>query len=135
MGDFYAKGADVYNKIVKYSERYLLLESPYYLYMACFCSHEEVAEIQQVSGISLYSCDDGSVIANALWCNGRIDCRNSEDETHCSLCSEQSSVTYSASCMLPEYTCSMFYYQCRVMVVCIMITCVIICVIVHLVMI
>ena len=81
--------------------------------MACFSSRKEVAAIQHVSGISLYSCDGGSIIVNALWCNGRIDCRNSEGETHCSLCSEQLSVTCLASCILPECTCSMFYYQCE----------------------
>ena len=52
-----------------------------------------------------YRCEDGSIIADVLVCNGKTDCKNSEDEQNCSACSWDNT-------LLLLCDCKMFYYQC-----------------------
>ena len=74
-------------------------------YMACFLAREKTLS-QNVSDVSLFTCEDGSVIADVLVCNGRNECTNSEDEQQCPiLCPWTNSTVLSCAC-------DMFYYQC-----------------------
>ena len=53
----------------------------------------------------MYSCEDGSIIPDALVCNGISNCGNSEDETRCPVC-------FSGRSLSPLCPCSIFQYQC-----------------------
>ena len=81
--------------------QYYWLPPPNYpTYIACFTARENVQGLE-VSDVSLVYCDDGSAIADVLVCNGRKECKNSEDERQCPVCS------WTKSCV-----CDMFHYQC-----------------------
>ena len=113
LEEYYPEGSDVYSlKSSKggyigniRAKRFYWLPPPNYpTYIACFIAREQ-ASIQDVNDVSLFKCEDGSLIADVLVCNGRRDCRNSEDERQCPMCS--SAISDLQSCV-----CDMFYYQC-----------------------
>ena len=123
LEEYYPEGSDIYplkyrydiyplkshyQKYIgnnKHEERYYWLPPPNYpTYIPCFIARERAIR-PDVSDVSLFKCEDGSVIADVLVCNGRKDCKNSEDEQQCPMCS--SAISDLQSCV-----CDMFYYQC-----------------------
>ena len=74
---------------------------------------EQVADEKIIRNMAVYTCEDGSLIPNALVCNGRSDCKNSEDERVCSVCSTNSLSTCFERCTFPNCRCNMLYYQCQ----------------------
>ena len=106
LEDYFPEGSDVYHHgfINKdghvmgtiegpFSPVYYWLPPTFYpTYMACFIAREKPLKLD-VSDVYLFKCEDGSVIADMLVCNGRYDCKNSEDEQHCPiLCSWADSI-------------------------------------------
>ena len=87
---------------------YLWLPPPYYpTYYPCFTSREQTIA-RKAGDSSFYRCDDNSVIPHVLMCNGKSDCKNSEDEKHCSTCMPTIGNSFSPSC-----SCSIYHYQCK----------------------
>ena len=115
LEEYYAERADIItSKKADKADLYFWLPPELYpTYIPCFTRREAMQEIQSsTSGIMLYRCADGSVIPNALVCNGKGDCRNAEDEAHCSVCSKFLSEICFNNCFFLTCVCNMFYYQC-----------------------
>ena len=114
LEEYYPEGSDVYPELhvipvleiwyISYGH-YWLSPPNYPTYMPCFTIREQTLT-PDVSDVSLFKCEDGSVIADVLVCNGRKDCKNSEDERQCPIC--LSVISDLQSCV-----CRMFYYQCN----------------------
>ena len=116
LEEYYAEGADIItSKKADKADLYFWLPPELYpTYFPCFTRREATQETQsRTSGVMLYKCADGSVIPNALVCNGKGDCRNAEDEAHCSVCSKFLSGICFNNCFFPTCVCNMFYYQCE----------------------
>ena len=115
LDEYYAEGADIItSKKADKNDLYLWLPPALYpTYIPCFTRREPTQETTS-SGIMLYKCVDGSVIPSALVCNGRGDCRNAEDERHCSACNCSKFLPEICfnNCLFPTYVCNMFY-QCE----------------------
>ena len=118
LEEYYPEGSDVYPQYIIVGEKKVNLNQMHYFrsyywlppptyptYMPCFITREQALK-PDVSDLSLFKCEDGSLIAGVLLCNGRKDCKNSEDERQCPVCSW----THSD---LPSCACDMFYYQCE----------------------
>ena len=112
LEEFYAEGSDIYIKgLAGYYDyhggpSYYWLPPPNYpTYIPCFKSRVEVKD-GQFYNISWYRCGDGSIIADVLVCNGKNDCKDSEDKRQCSLC-------YWDISTVPSCSCSIFHYQCE----------------------
>ena len=116
---FYAEGSEIYIRGIffvnngfyvqydggyKYYRYYWLPPPNYPTYIPCFTSRVEVD--RQSNNSSWYRCDDGSIIADVLVCNGKSDCKDSEDERQCPLC-------YWDISTVPSCSCSIFHYQCE----------------------
>ena len=114
LEEFYAKGSELFlgEKINPY--RYVWFPPPLYAtYMPCFSDRRKISGIEITQYMAVYTCEDGSVIPNALLCNRRSDCMNSEDEQNCSVCTDESVSVCFETCTFPDCHCSMFYYQCQ----------------------
>ena len=114
LEEYYAVKADIITseKADKSDLYFWLPPALYPTYIPCFTRREATQETTS-SGIMLYKCVDGSVIPNALVCNGKGDCQHAEDEGHCSICSNKlSSEICLNNCLFPTCVCNMFYYQC-----------------------
>ena len=119
LDEFYAEGSDLFLKGVFFAtdsfyveagtgagSSYFWLPTPNYpTYLPCFKSREKV-EVIRSNDISWFGCDDGAIIADVLVCNGKSDCRNSEDERQCSVCPHDNS-------FFPPCICSIFHYMCQ----------------------
>ena len=102
VDEFYPEGSDFFASGVL--ARYWLPSYP--SYVPCAQSRRQVAA-QNVTKVSVYICEDESVIADTLVCNGIEDCSNAEDEQQCSSCSLTDP-------LLPACKCdTKFYYQCE----------------------
>ena len=114
LEEYYPEGADIVTgRKANVTDLYMWLPpSLYPTYVPCFTRKKEREENENTGRMELYTCEDGSVIPDALVCDGKGDCLNSEDERHCSVCSELSSEICFKSCFFPACLCSMFYYQC-----------------------
>ena len=106
LEEYYPEGSDVHRvgKNLVNEDDYWLPPPTYLTYTACLIARGQ-AQIQDISDVSLFKCEDGSVIADVLICNGRNDCKNSEDERQCPMCSW--AISDEQSCV-----CDMFCYQC-----------------------
>ena len=104
LEEYYPEGSDLFQKPFIEGRHYCLPYSAYPTYMACFIARERALR-PDARDVSLFKCEDGSLIADVLVCNGRKDCKNSEDEQQCPMCS--SAISDLQSCV-----CDMFYYQC-----------------------
>ena len=117
LEEFYAKGSKFFlgdQRINIDPDRYIWFAPPLYpTYMPCFAERRQIADEKIIQNLTVYTCEDGSVIPDALVCNGRSDCKNSEDETLCSICSADSLSTCFESCTFPNCQCYSFYYQCQ----------------------
>ena len=113
LDEYYAEGADIItSKKAGKSDLYFWLPPELYpTHIPCFTRREATQETTS-NDIMLYKCVDGSVIPNALVCNGKVDCRNAEDEGHCSICSKFLPEICFNNCLFPTCVCNMFYYQC-----------------------
>ena len=114
LEEFYAKGSELFlgQKINPY--RYVWFPPPLYAtYVPCFSNRRQTTGRKITQYMAVYTCEDGSVIPNALQCDGRSDCMNSEDERNCSVCTDKLISVCFETCTFPECQCSMFYYQCR----------------------
>ena len=124
LEEYYPEGSDVYPQdmifgkkqmqiqemdrrdLISYLMSYYWLPPPTYpTYMPCFTSRGQALR-QDANDVSLIKCEDGSLIADAMVCDGRNDCKNSTDEWKCPFCSWTISVLQSCAC-------DMFYYQCE----------------------
>ena len=124
LEEYYPEGSDIYpQKMYDYgigidkevggkffmndvSSYYWLPPPTYPTYMACFIAREQAPRLNVNTNVSLFYCEDGSVIADVLVCNGRNECKSSEDEQQCSICSWSNAVLLSC-------VCDMFSYQCE----------------------
>ena len=137
LEEFYAKGSELYlgqkiNPHAKRCERekkegfysgfcdknpayrYVWFSPPLYAtYMPCFSDRRQITENKISQYMAVYTCQDGSVVSDALLCDGRSDCLNSEDEQLCSVCSDKSVAICFSTCAFPSCQCNIFYYQCR----------------------
>ena len=111
LEEFYPEGSDIYPFIFRHLNIYELglihqwLPAPNYpTYVPCFASREQII-IQTTNDVSVYRCEDDSLIADVLVCNGRDDCRNSEDERGCPSNLRNNSHK-------PLSVCSKFHYEC-----------------------
>ena len=117
VDEFYAEGSDVFIRGAFFindgyftyfgsNSRYFWLPPPNYpTYIPCFMTREPVVAAE-IHGLSWYRCVDESIIADVLVCNGKTDCKNSEDEQSCSACSFDNA-------FLLVCACNMFYYKCN----------------------
>ena len=96
LEEYYPEGSDIH-PIMSSNHRYILgntqatcyywLPPPNYpTHIPSFKAREETLR-QDVNDVSLFKCEDGSLIADVLVCNGRKDCKNSEDEQQYPMCS------------------------------------------------
>ena len=85
----------------------------YPTYIPCFTARELTPEAQIDISMKIFECEDGSVIPEAQMCNGISNCRNSEDEQNCSVCSLSNPELCYDECEFPDCVCNMFYYQCK----------------------
>ena len=101
--EFFPEGSDFFQGRHAYSGYWL---PNYPSYIACF-EFRRSFTAPTVSNVSIYTCEDGSVIADIQVCNGVGDCSNAGDEQNCSLCSWTDP-------LLPDCKCNIkFYYQCE----------------------
>ena len=115
LEEYYAEGVDIItSKKADRTDLYLRLPPALYpTYIPSFTRRQAMQETQS-SSIMLYRCADGSVIPDALVCNGKGDCQNAEDEgDHCLVYSKFSSEICFNNCFFPTCICNMFYYQCE----------------------
>ena len=112
---FFAEGAELFlDHQVTDTEKYVWFAPPLYpTYTPCFKQRWCVRDVNISQSMAVYTCQDGSFIADSLLCFGRDDCKNSEDEMECSVCSHDSSDACFDSCIFPNCQCNMFYYQCQ----------------------
>ena len=115
LDEFYAKGSELFLDHQQIDpHRYVWFSPPLYpTYIPCFTERRQIPDKKMIRNMVVYTCEDGSVIPNALECNGKSDCKNSEDESQCSVCSDASLVTCKESCSFPDCRCDKFYYQCQ----------------------
>ena len=121
MEEFFAEGSEVFiNKeyftirnifnrsyVIHFHNNHFWLPPPYYpTYYPCFASREKTIA-RKADESSWYRCEDGSVIPHILVCNGKSDCRNSEDENKYCTCMLTICNSFSPSC-----PCSIYHYQC-----------------------
>ena len=103
VDEFYPKGSEFFINRVQS----LWLPRPNFpSYISCARSRHQV-KASNISNISVYTCQDGSVIADTLVCNGIRDCNDAEDEQHCSACSWTKPLLSACKCNIK------FYYQCE----------------------
>jgi hypothetical protein len=97
LKEFYAESAELYCNIDGNETWARDKEdaSRYSFYLPCVT--EPVASLMwdREPPVSLYTCDDGSMIADALLCDGTMDCPGGGDERGC------------------DEACSMFQYRCQ----------------------
>ena len=115
MDEFYAQGSEMFlnHEIIDPDGYVWFTPSLYSTYVPCFTDRVQVANEMITNNVEVFSCEDGSVIPNVLLCNGKADCTNSVDESHCVTCSDHSYGTCFNNCTFPNCHCNMFYYQCK----------------------
>ena len=113
LEEFFPEGSDFYaiqacisrSNIYSYHYLYWLPPPNYPTYIPCLHSRNQVSA-QKINDVSIYTCEDGSVIAEMLVCNDVSDCSKSEDEDQCPTCSWTDPLK-------PSCSCTMFHYQCE----------------------
>ena len=115
LDEFYAKGSELFLGHQPIDpDRYIWFAPPLYpTYMPCFFESRHIVEEKIIRNMAVFTSEDGSIIPNALVCNGRSDCKNSEDERLCSVCSADSLSICFEGCTFPECQCNSLYYQCQ----------------------
>ena len=112
LEEYYTSGADIVTgRKANNNDLYSWLPpSLYPTYIPCFTKREQT---ENVISITMYTCEDGSIIPDAEVCNGNVNCINAEDERDCKVCSEPKYEACFNNCLFPTCMCNMFYFQCE----------------------